>query len=819
MDIKIDKTSLKKHEFSTDELLTRIASGKAILFTGAGFSLGSKNVYQASPPNAKDLAKSICKLGEFEEDDDLRFAADYFLESRDKAKLINLLKESFTLTEVTQSQINICKANWRRHYTTNYDKSIEMASAQAGKFVECVDLDYSPKEFYKKKGICIHLNGSIDSLNEDAIEKSFKLSTSSYITPDSFINSDWYYPFKQDLERCSAIVFVGYSMYDIEIQKVLFENSELKEKTYFITQVDPNPKTQFTISKFGHVVPIGAENFARKLAEKIDSQKPVEEEFLLESFVKFDISYANEPARDSDIEAMLMYGDVRQSHIDNAVVGAQEKPFLIIRDVLPKILELSQTKENIVLFGEFGNGKSLIINELLPFLSVNSFDVYSLVDKGGDYIGDIEKIALQGKRSILVIDGYESQLDILKHIAILAPSNISLVLTARTSDHERLRSSLKNIEFKFSEINVDFLSIKESDFLVKILDNIGLWGAQAHLTHERKMRYLERDNQMQISLALLTIFDSPQMAARIKDVISDLFDTSNFKDTVFSIAILEILNSPNMNSSFISEVAMNNTIYDANFRSNNSFKQMFKFSGNSVISKSSLFCQSLIKNHFEASYITSQLQKIAKKFSAQQGNSFAEERIFKATLRFSFIERLLPTHNKKSNLFKYYEDLKVSVPWLVSDPHYWVQYAMARIPYKDYTKAQSCLDHAYGLAKNKFNYHTSNIDTQQGRLYLLKAIESVDQSEASNHFKEAHKTFSSLDDDVYKFRQIEKYRDYFESQFKNLSRPNRAYLVTCCQQVLKTIERAANSGSVNLAHQKAVAKTHENLSFILSRAS
>jgi hypothetical protein len=612
---------------------------------------------------------------------------------------------------------------------------------------------------------------------------------------------------------------VGYSLYDIEIQKILFENSELRNKTYFVTQVDPNPKTEFTISKFGHVIPIGTEHFANLLDEMIDAQQDINDEFLLESFVKFEISYENETTRDSDIESMLMYGDVRQSNIDNAVVGNQKTPFLIVRDVLPKILELIQLSKNVVLFSEFGNGKSIILNELQPYLSVNSFDVYTLVDKGGDFIGDLEKIAQHGKRAVVIIDGYENQIDIIKHCIMLASKDIILVLSARTSDHERLRTELKKIEFTFSEISVDFLSIKESEYLIKILDNVGLWGEQAHLTPDRKMKYLERDNQMQISLALLTLFDSPQILTRVKEVISNLFDTSDYKDTVFAIAILEILNSPTIGSSLISEVAMNNKIYDSELRQNNSFRQLFRLAGNKVISKSSLFCQALIRNHFDASYITNQLQKIAKKFSTQHSNSYAEEKIFKSTLRFSFVERLLPTSNKKSNLFKYYEDLKTSVPWLIRDPHYWVQYAMARIPYKDYTKAQSCLDQAYGLAQNKHRYHTSNIDTQQGRLYLLQAIDSTDQAVADDYFRKAHKLFLGLDDDVYKFRQIERYRDYFDAQFMHLSRANKAYLISSCQQLLKSIERAESVGNVNLSHQKAIARSQENLNFIISRAT
>ncbi|WP_435868365.1 hypothetical protein, partial [Escherichia coli] len=70
---------------------------------------------------------------------------------------------------------------------------------------------------------------------EDLTSK-IKLSDSSYLSPDSFVNSDWYYHFKKDLETASAIVFMGYSMYDMDVKKFLFENPELQEKTYFVVR-------------------------------------------------------------------------------------------------------------------------------------------------------------------------------------------------------------------------------------------------------------------------------------------------------------------------------------------------------------------------------------------------------------------------------------------------------------------------------------------------------------------------------------------------------------------------------------------------------
>ncbi len=47
-----------------------INTGRAILFTGAGFSVGCENVLKTSPPKADKLAKLISQKGNFEEDND-----------------------------------------------------------------------------------------------------------------------------------------------------------------------------------------------------------------------------------------------------------------------------------------------------------------------------------------------------------------------------------------------------------------------------------------------------------------------------------------------------------------------------------------------------------------------------------------------------------------------------------------------------------------------------------------------------------------------------------------------------------------------------
>lgn len=50
---KMDVTKLNLPKVDTEEMLRRINSGKAILFTGAGFSRKTKNITNGEPPLGK----------------------------------------------------------------------------------------------------------------------------------------------------------------------------------------------------------------------------------------------------------------------------------------------------------------------------------------------------------------------------------------------------------------------------------------------------------------------------------------------------------------------------------------------------------------------------------------------------------------------------------------------------------------------------------------------------------------------------------------------------------------------------------------------
>jgi hypothetical protein len=814
VDFDIDKTNLKKQNVDTSELVGRISTGQAILFTGAGFSYLTKNINDEEPFAAKDLAIEICKLGGFPLDEDLRFATDYYIENNNISELIQFLKKKYTITQTHSTHNDICSARWRRFYTTNYDKSIEIASGNVGKLVECIDVSYPTDTYYKKESLCVHLNGSIDSLTEESIETTFKLSTSSYISSDSFTKSDWHYYFKKDLERCSAIVFVGYSMYDIEIQKILFENSDFKDKTYFVTRDNPQPKTSFTLSKFGSIVPIGVEGFAKLISENLEVINGYDSEYHLQSLAQYELSHDKVDIRDADVETMIMFGYVNSASIDDAVLGDQIIPSLVVRESLDLVKEFVANGKSVVVYSDMGNGKSILVSQIHSYLTANSYECYYVNDIEGDYISDIDHLSKTGKKVVVTLDGYERYLDLLQHFAFSLPDNITFIAASRTAEHERLRPRLKEIKFEYNEICLDELGENEIVALVDIIDNLGMWGDKAGFSNPQKVRFIKQKNNSQLSLTLLSLFNSPQFTDRVKHELSPLIRDSEIKDTIFAIALSEVLDIP-CKSSMISDISGNDRIFTTSLKNNKNFKNLFHIDGNGIKTKSSLFCLFLIRNHFSPSYVTAALQKIAKRFNEYRSKDYEQRTIFLATLRFSFVERLLSDTNKKGNLKRYYEDLKVSVSWLKVDPHFWLQYGMANITFKEYSKAQQFLDSSYSLAAKKDRYHTSNIDTQQARLFLLVSMGEPEPHRIFDGFSKAHSLLDRLDDDVYKYRQVAIYGDFYNSCYEKLSKGNQVTFERACQKMKKSIEIAVENGEINLSQQLSIKKTKDKLGNIL----
>lgn len=788
MNFGIDVTTLKHATVDTDEMFSRIMTGKAIVFTGAGFSKKAMNMLNEEPPLAKDLSKKIGKLARLANNsEELMFTSGYYLKHGDRSLLLNLLKDSFVLKEVTEAQKLVCSLPWRRLYTTNYDNSIEMASLLVGKRIESLDIDSDPKDYTIQNTLCVHLNGIIDKAIVSDLDSKIKLSNSSYLTAHSFMSSKWHYVFKRDLETASAIVFIGYSMYDMDVQRLLYQTDNLIEKTYFIVREDATYEDTFFLSEFGHVLPIGVDGFA-DLIGKIDLRHNEEDDHQLDCFELRELNFRDDIITDTEIKDLLLYGKYNETQIDTAISNNFKDFFIIERELIKDSLRLIEQENNILVHSELGNGKTIYLEILAHRLTQNGYKVYFYKSKSeyDDELAEVDLIISRKQKSVLVIDGFIKAENLLKHISINYPEEVSIVISDRSSVALRASQLINKLDINFSEISLDQLSNNEITHFVDLLDNQGLWEEMSALSNREKQKRIAENYNGQISGILLGLLNSPSIQRRIKRLTESLFENQLYKDTIFAIALCDIIDV-SKTSYMVSEIADNNIIYDMQFRRNDEFRSLYNFieNGNSIETKSSLMSLVIINHCYTDSYIRHKLIDVVKRFDKLKEVSHDSNNIFRSLLRFHVLERLMPQNQKALN--NYYMELKQACPWLKDSPHYWLQYAMCRLSIYDTVTAQTYLNDSYELARERDNYDTASIDTQQARLYIIDCINTNDSTESFDLFRKAHVLILALPDDGYKYRQVLPYKEVFEKKYRFFAKKNQVYFEHACKALIQQI--------------------------------
>lgn len=783
---KLDVKSNYNQEL-LNTIIEKAHAGNTILFIGAGFSLGSINKIGRPVPLAKDLSIEICKLGGFEEDDDLAYSADYYIKYKDPSELVGLLKKYFDIKSVSAHHKSIAQIDWRRVYTTNYDNCFELAAGNVNKVISPVTLDNSTSHYFRSRNICVHINGAIQTLDNASLEHSFKLSESSYTNSDAFAESSWAYRFKTDIGLCSQIIFVGYSLYDMEIKRLLVNNDDIKKKTFFITQEGVTAKEHHRLSAFGEVFPIGVEHFGHLLENSVPQTIPDDINYL-SSLKRQQITF-EETYRDSDIRDFLLRGKSTLSYIASSLTSANSIPYAIQREQVNETLKILKSKNIVILNGSLANGKSIIAKQVMSSLILEGKLAYIVKDNEANYEHDIEKLAELNQQIYLFIDDFESNKGLIKYYTTCLQDNGKLILTERPHRYRKAVEFLSQLNLDINNINVDYLHSTEISQLEEIISNTGLWGSLAGSSRDKRFKYLTNDCESQLSIILLNILKSPDVIARFSNAFSSVLKHPETKKTVHAICLIQYIYPSACTKSFISDISGSNHVYSTDFDERINETSIFEFNAGELVTRSSIFGTFILNSLYKASYSIDQLVRIVEKLQRNRSTQSPEEsEVYRSIMTFGTISAILPDENKSESYIEFYEKLKREVPSVIGNPHFWLQYAMAVMSTNNLTDAEIILKTAYAKAVNNPDYDTTYIDNQFARLNLKKAIAEEQQELSISYFLDAHNILKREESDIYKFRQAGLYNTYFEKRFQSLSKGNRVKFEHALKEIAKQYE-------------------------------
>lgn len=174
-----------------NEAIRHAIDGNAILFTGSGFSFGSKNLTNDSPMTGRAFAQYLYKESNIvTTDENLALASQLYVKNFGAAKLADLCRATFSIRSSADHHQSVVRLPWQRIYTTNYDDLLEKSSTDIGKSLVPVTIEDSPEKYLSSARVRLHINGFISRLAVTDLAGGFKLTAGSYFY-DGLTTSSW----------------------------------------------------------------------------------------------------------------------------------------------------------------------------------------------------------------------------------------------------------------------------------------------------------------------------------------------------------------------------------------------------------------------------------------------------------------------------------------------------------------------------------------------------------------------------------------------------------------------------------------------------
>jgi len=720
-----------------EDAIRHALDGRAILFTGAGFSFGATNTEREAIPAGKALAAELLTaIGYAKSDGALDKASAAYLRRRTKRDLVDFLTPRFTVRDVAEAHKVIASLPWRRMYTTNYDTVYEDACRLSGKIYKSVEGVDRPRDHINVPNLSIHINGLISRLTEGSLDSSFKLISQSYAA-DSFENSGWAFHFRNDIRTAAAVVFIGYSMYDLDVRRVLFSEDISSKCVFIVAPLSPdNELDAEDLSDLGVVAPIGINAFADTVQLVSNAYTPQVPELLLDEWEEIrPIKSVLAPPSDADVLDFLETGTVAPPLLFEAS-GPGRRNYVVERTSLPLVeAELATDGTCVAVVGDLGTGKTFICDCIGQVFLARGWSVFKLDGASEDEVTEAEDICGISGNKLLIVENYQRHLDLLKWLAETKPQDTSLIVTARTSTHDLFSADLYEIfEDRLRIQDLSRLSRPEMDSSVELFNSYGLWGDRSHWGLQRKAQFVAKDCSGYLPSLLVDVIESHHITERYNQLLLENANRTEIEELLICAFSLEVMGFA-AKISHVQELLANRVRW-GRLRTQEELRAVVNFEANTVKAKSSVLAAHLLSHIFPAKTIVNTLIGMTKEAEARRS-----ERdfflILNSLMRYRNVEMLMPRENRLASTINFYEGIK-NLAVARRNPQFWLQYAIACLAFGKLDRADRYFKDAYSYVPS--GYDTYQIDNHYARLLLEKALNARSANDAILLVDEAKKT-------------------------------------------------------------------------------
>ncbi|MGA9047543.1 MAG: SIR2 family protein [Dehalococcoidia bacterium] len=534
-------------------LLDEIRNGNAVLFLGAGASIGSKNNKGGTLPSSKDLTKLISNkfLGSNYVDYSLSAIAELAISESSLFEVQEFIKNIYYDFQPANFHGLIPTFRWHGIATTNFDLIIERTYEKAEHKLQTVvpfikNQDRIDQLLTLKTSIAlIKLHGCITYINDPNVQ--LILHADQYITHRNgrqrLFNmvTDWGYE--------HPIIFVGHSLSDPDIREMLLElgNQNTRPRYYTVSPTLTDAEQRMWEQKRISSLLGTFEDFLKSINSGIPSsfrpvtilsataELPISKHLVVPinslsesclSFLDNDVDYVTNNMQTPTIDPRLFYKGFSGgwSAIDQNLDVRRGIVDTILSDVI--LSENSSSKFSCGLYllkGHAGSGKSVLLRRI-AFEAATSFGKLCLFKKqlGHLRFEPIAELAQATKEHIfLFVDKISENVSEIQNIITRCRTNkLSLTIIATERPNEWNISCTDLDLFVSDEYEVGNLTPQEIDKLLELLDRHHSLGTLQKMALAERRRAFLQVAQRQLLVAL----HEATMGKPFEDIIADEYE-------------------------------------------------------------------------------------------------------------------------------------------------------------------------------------------------------------------------------------------------------------------------------------------------------
>jgi hypothetical protein len=638
----------------------------------------------------------------------------------------DILQSHFNVESVDPRLSTLYALPWKRIYTTNYDNAIEVA--RTGSYpISSVTVDESQSKV--KVGSVIHLNGYIRRISPPNIETGLLLTDASYAA-SRLAETGWLSFFEHDINTSRSMIFAGYSLYDLEIDKVFLSTEGLARRAFFFISPKADDIEVSTLERYGRVIPGGIDVLSKRIIEvTADYQVP---RFAQGFTCLRELAPQNFEAGASAAQTILeqlVYGRLPEKAVLAGAKVFEDQTYLVVReqDKAAQTAIRQGPWRDVVFVGEIASGKSASTLTLGAFLQ-----------EGESLISDLRRLSDLEQKVAVIFDAYSRFRRAIADYASRRPLIHRIILTERSAIHELIGDFIDKTPHlgPVREVALDKIVAADIPGFEALTNFGGYWGQRAGASVDTRQRYIARTLDGSLYRLLLEIIKSEKVQAQLRELLKPLSQDRPALQVFCSALIVNALG-------FDFTISEWQYLFDRQLvrRMLTSYAEQVRHfilnDTDQIYVRNGILSTHVLHAFTEDEVVREALIALyehAERYS-REVPKWRELRI--ELMKFSSVEPMFSGTNKDQNIFSYYDAIRV-FGGTKNNPDYWLQVGIAATVLDDLPKGKLCFENAYARERAQRSPNLTRIDNYFSRFEMRLAVDEADPNVAFSRFIKAN---------------------------------------------------------------------------------